>query len=427
MAADPGIFQSLLQPVRSVADYGADMDRRELVQEQLQGTKRVNALQALTMDQTRQTMADTQRKQNALRMAVQSAGANADPLKFANTLLSNPDTMDAGVALQKHLADTAEVQARTSKIGGEAQAGSFKLGEDKRKAAIQQAASYNSPDEAIAQLNSAVQSGAMPMQVATAMQRMIQTDPKWQLRLVMGISDPKEMMAALQPHMVSAGGALVNTNPLAGPTGQGVATAIPITQSADNKATVGASMANAAAVRDAARTTGDATRAAANTQRDQATEMKLADDYRAQSKEFGQAQSAHKQLTATLGSATTSPAATLAAATKFMKILDPGSVVRESELGMALAASGILDRAANYISTLQSGQKLTATQAKDFKDISDKMYVAAQQVQQTIDADYKAKAKAYGLRPEMVTQDLGQNSGTVPPNVAAALAKHGSK
>ena len=93
-----------------------------------------------------------------------------------------------------------------------------------------------------------------------------------------------------------------------------------------------------------------------------------------------------------------------------MKILDPGSVVRESELGMALAASGVVDRAMNYMSTLQSGQKLTKTQAADFKDISGKMFKAAQQVQQTIDADYKAKAKAYGLRPEMVTQDLGQNT-----------------
>jgi D-serine deaminase-like pyridoxal phosphate-dependent protein len=144
--------------------------------------------------------------------------------------------------------------------------------------------------------------------------------------------------------------------------------------------------------------------------RDQDTEMKLADDYRAQSKEFGQSLSAHKQLTATLGSATTSPAATLAAATKFMKILDPGSVVRESELGMALAASGVIDRAMNYISTLQSGQKLTPTQAADFKKVSDQMFGAAKQVQQQIDTDYKLKANTYGLRPEMVVQDLGQNA-----------------
>lgn len=197
---------------------------------------------------------------------------------------------------------------------------------------------------------------------------------------------------------------IVATPGLGGPST--VAAEAPITQSADNAATVGASLANAAALRAQAQ----ATRDAANVQRDQATEMKLADDYRAQSKEFAQAKSAHEQLTATLGSATTSPAATLAAATKFMKILDPGSVVRESELGMALAASGVIDRAMNYVSTMQSGQKLTPTQAADFKKISGQMFQAAQRVQQTIDKDYQAKAKQYGLRPEMVTQDLGQNA-----------------
>ena len=172
-------------------------------------------------------------------------------------------------------------------------------------------------------------------------------------------------------------------------------------------------MANAAAVRDAAREQAGATRDAARAQRDQATEMKMADDYRAQSKDFKAASDAYAQITATLADATTSPAATLAAATKFMKILDPGSVVRESELGMALAASGIIDRGLNYIEILKRGKVLTPTQAADFKAISGKMYQAAQQVQQTIDADYQAKAKTYGLRPEMVTQNLGQNAKVV--------------
>jgi len=197
--------------------------------------------------------------------------------------------------------------------------------------------------------------------------------------------------------------------------------AMQLTSRANNAATVGASLANAAATRDVAK----ATRDAANVQRDQGTEMKLADDYRAQSKEFGQATSAFKQINATLDSATTSPAATLAAATKFMKILDPGSVVRESELGMALQASGVIDRATNYINVLQRGKVLTPAQAADFKNISSQMYGAAQQVQQAIDTDYKTKAKTYNLRPEMVLQDLGQN--TPSPTKANAAAFDAAK
>lgn len=186
------------------------------------------------------------------------------------------------------------------------------------------------------------------------------------------------------------------------------------TSTANNAATVGASLSNASATREVA----SATRDAANTKNGNDIEMKLADDYRNQSKLFSESVSAHKQLTATLGSATTSPAATLAAATKFMKILDPGSVVRESELGMALQASGVLDRAQNYVNILQKGKVLTATQAADFKSVSNQMFEAAQQVQQAIDADYTGKANGYKVRPDMIVQDLGQNTkapGKAPP------------
>ena len=71
------------------------------------------------------------------------------------------------------------------------------------------------------------------------------------------------------------------------------------------------------------------------------------------------------------------PAGDLAAATKIMKILDPGSVVRESELGMAMAATGVEDRVRNYAGMVIDGTKLTPNQRKDFIDLSDKLYNAA--------------------------------------------------
>lgn len=181
------------------------------------------------------------------------------------------------------------------------------------------------------------------------------------------------------------------------------------TSRANNAATVGASLANAAATREVAK----ATRDAAQISKDRDTEMKLADDYRAQSKPFKEVSDAYKTINSTLDNAAKSPAATLAAATKFMKLLDPGSVVRESELGMALAASGVIDRAANYYNVLKSGRVLTPQQVKDFKNVTGQIYQAAQQQQQSIDSDYRKKAETYKLRPEMVTQDLGQN--TRPP------------
>lgn len=189
------------------------------------------------------------------------------------------------------------------------------------------------------------------------------------------------------------------------------------TSRANNAATVAASRENAAATRAVAA----ATRDAARIQRDQGTEMKLADDYRNQSKGFKEVSDAYLQISATLDKATMSPAATLAAATKFMKLLDPGSVVRESELGMALAATGAIDRLTNYTNTLKYGKVLTSQQVDDFRNITKQIYGAAQTQQQKIDANYRQQATTYGLRPEVIIQDLGQNAPAAK-NAAAPSA-----
>lgn len=208
----------------------------------------------------------------------------------------------------------------------------------------------------------------------------------------------------LAPQLVNQGNKQTFVKPSAG-------VSLPISQSPDNAATVGASYANAAATRSVAASNVEAARI----KRDQDTEMKLSDDYRNQSKDFKAVGDAYNQINTTLDSATKSPAATLAAATKFMKLLDPGSVVRESELGMALAASGVFDRATNYVNTLQNGKTLTPNQAKDFKNITEQIYNAAQISQKAIDKDYIGKANAYKLRPEMIVQDLGQNNAPKKP------------
>lgn len=101
--------------------------------------------------------------------------------------------------------------------------------------------------------------------------------------------------------------------------------------------------------------------------------LKLRGDFRSEPiyKAHQEVQSAHSQITQAIKQQ--SPAGDLAAATKIMKILDPGSVVRESELGMAMAASGMLDRLTNYAQMRISGQKLTPTQRQDFKALADSL------------------------------------------------------
>ena len=88
----------------------------------------------------------------------------------------------------------------------------------------------------------------------------------------------------------------------------------------------------------------------------------------------------------------------LAAATKFMKLLDPGSVVRETELAIAMQASGRLDRLQNYFSLWASGQKLTPTQRDDFKQLSAELYAAAGQAYNQKRDEYMGFGKSYGFK-----------------------------
>lgn len=121
-------------------------------------------------------------------------------------------------------------------------------------------------------------------------------------------------------------------------------------------------------------------------------------------KAFKETQSAADQINTALKSK--NPAGDLAAATKFMKILDPGSVVRESELGMAMAATGMLDRAQNYAQMVMSGNKLTPKQREEFGTLSNQLFnAAAGRYNETAD-EYRTVAKDYGLNPDRIAKPV---------------------
>jgi hypothetical protein len=265
---------------------------------------------------------------------------------------------------------------------------------------------------------SLVSQGLLPAEMYQQAIATMPEDPQQlRQRLIQGVKaqmTPEQMFTvfAPKPEKFDTGAQIMmrDTNPNSPTYGQQTGGgAIAKEQSPDNRASVGASYANAAATREIARATRDA--ASIKDRRD--TEMKFADDYRTQSKNFKDVVDAAKRVKAALPTADKSAAATLTAATSFMKMLDPGSVVRESELGMALAATGALDRLTNYHNVLMNGKVLTPSQIKDFDSITNKVLDAAKQGQRAVDDDYRGKAKANNLRPEMVVQELGQSGGKV--------------
>jgi hypothetical protein len=97
-----------------------------------------------------------------------------------------------------------------------------------------------------------------------------------------------------------------------------------------------------------------------------------------------------------------SPAGDLAAATKIMKLLDPTSVVRESELGMAMAATGLEDRLSSLATNIIRGTKLTPAQRKDFRRLADEIYLISEKEYGAKRSEYMDTAKAYGLSEERV-------------------------
>jgi hypothetical protein len=117
-------------------------------------------------------------------------------------------------------------------------------------------------------------------------------------------------------------------------------------------------------------------------------------------KNFGDVRSAYNIINKSLNNA--SPAGDLAGATKFMKLLDPTSVVRDTELRLAMEATGVVDRAQNYFNMLATGQKLNPTQRQDFLNVANKLYQAAEEVKNKYDVQYAEIAKTNKLDPSKV-------------------------
>lgn len=129
-------------------------------------------------------------------------------------------------------------------------------------------------------------------------------------------------------------------------------------------------------------------------------ELALKSDFRAEPiyKDYSEMVSAYKQIKA--GIAQGNPIGDLTTATKIMKLLDPTSVVRESELGMAMAATGRMDRLKNFVDLQIKGHKLTTQQRQEFGTLADELYDAAGQAYNQKYSEYENIGKRYQLNTE---------------------------
>ncbi len=145
-------------------------------------------------------------------------------------------------------------------------------------------------------------------------------------------------------------------------------------------------------------------------------EMALGSKFKAEPiyKDFNDMKSAFGQVVSSLSAGT--PIGDVAGATKIMKLLDPGSVVRESELAIAMQASGRMDRLQNYFNNFMTGQKLTPTQRDDFQALANELYAAAGQAYNAKRGEYEQFGNAYQFK------NLGTALGA-PANIPSVMRK----
>jgi hypothetical protein len=109
-----------------------------------------------------------------------------------------------------------------------------------------------------------------------------------------------------------------------------------------------------------------------------------------------------------------SPAGDLALIFNFMKMLDPGSVVREGEFATAQNTAGVPDRVRNLYNRLLSGERLNPEQREDFLGQSRGLMETSERQYTAIQGQYRGIAQRMGLNPQNTILDF-----TRPPASAA--------
>ena len=105
-----------------------------------------------------------------------------------------------------------------------------------------------------------------------------------------------------------------------------------------------------------------------------------------------------------------SPAGDLSMIFGYMKVLDPTSVVKETEQSMVQHAGAFGDKVESAVSQIVSGVRLTATQRADFLSRSEMLFKTTQQSQDGITNFYRAMAKRYGLDERNIIVDYAGNN-----------------
>lgn len=125
----------------------------------------------------------------------------------------------------------------------------------------------------------------------------------------------------------------------------------------------------------------------------------LSKDFILQRDAFGRVQAAAEDPSA---------AGDLALIFNFMKVQDPGSVVRESEFATAQNAAGVPDRIRAQYNKVLSGERLTPEQRNDFVGRTEKIFNSSQKQHNKRIGVYTNLSQKLGVDPDTVVIDLAR-------------------
>lgn len=118
----------------------------------------------------------------------------------------------------------------------------------------------------------------------------------------------------------------------------------------------------------------------------------------------------------------------------YMKMLDPGSVVRESEFAMAAQAGSFGEQIQGLVSRLVNGERLPDTVRKQFVDNADKLYEQAASNASEINDQFSTRASEWGVDPSRFIRPVekydplnlgGPAAGGLDPEIDSLVKKYG--
>jgi len=131
---------------------------------------------------------------------------------------------------------------------------------------------------------------------------------------------------------------------------------------------------------------------------------KLRGEFATQSKDFVKQNAAMGRIAASVQNP--SPAGDLALIFNYMKLLDPGSTVREGEFATAQNAAGIPQRIIAQYNSIVNGEKLGEEQRNDFFDRSNRLYQEAVKQHEVMRTNYLDLSNRFGVNPDDVLLDF---------------------